>query len=465
MIVDSHSYMFNCFLLLQIIYFSTQTSGVVIPWLDSNPFEELQHQDQLETNDNIKLFLPPVLPQSEITDENRSLKKEGEIPFYVVDSSPLVHLYSEERYWPSDIRDFVTHFSIKDENGVTIVEASDKNPLSLARLTQFFKINAKNCSTGFHSSKGTFMTSFDDFDKDPEWLLGSRPEYGTGHIKKAPAVLIVVDKGNGWVDAFWFYFYPFNWGAFIMGYGPWGNHVGDWEHSLVRFYKGEPKYVWMSAHSGGTAYRYGTIEKIKKLRHVDGKLTPEIIERPLIFSARGTHANYASVGQHPHDVPFFFMPLSDFTDRGPMWDPTLNYYAYTFDGHNVVPSSDKERDLGTGWLYFEGSWGDKELPGDDPRQRWCPAQLRYISGPLGPLFKNLERVSLCSSFPWWNFWNGCPTRRFIKHGNGLNAERNDFLGDNCGVLLYKLRPKWLRSIFRVLTWRGILCFVMEFFTG
>lgn len=432
--------------------------AVFVPWEeDDDPFVGLETPQEKET------VLPPLIPPNKLDDSNRSLKGNGEIPDYVIDNCPLVHLYSEERYWPSDIAEYVTHFDVKDAQGNYITDPLETLTLSSLQRSYYFTFD-----NGTHtniSSSDTFLASRDDFDQNPGWLLGSRPEYGTGHIKTGPAVLVVADKGNGWVDAFWFYFYPFNWGPYIMGYGPWGNHVGDWEHSLVRFYKGEPKYLWMSAHGGGSAYRFEAVEKFKKLRRRNGKLVPEIIKRPLIFSAKGTHANYASVGQHAHDVPFFFMPLSDFTDRGPMWDPSINYYAYEFDGEKVIPSSDREKSIGDSWLYFQGHWGDKQLPWGDSRQRWCPVQWRYIDGPRGPLNKNLPRMSLCPHFPVWNFWKGCPARRLLKKGEGFDAEKNDLIGDNCGILLYKVKPSWLRSILRVITWRGVLCFVMDYFTG
>lgn len=422
--------------------------------------EQLEYEFKLKTQE---LDTPPILSPKELTDETRSLPKRLQsIPQYILDNCPLVHLYSEERYWPADIKDFVTHFHLEDLNGVSI---NVSHPLTLKDLEQSYNISSGNGSFVSVDSERLFMTSNEKFDGDTEWLFGFLPEYGTGRIKRAPAVLFIVDKGNGWVDAYWFYFYPFNWGPYIMGYGPWGNHVGDWEHSLVRFYMGEPKFLWMSAHGGGSAYHFDTIEKVKKLRHVDGKIQNSIVLRPLIFSARGTHANYATVGQHSHDVPFFFMPLSDFTDRGPMWDPVLNYYAYQYDGQDIYPMTDREKDMGTGWLRYSGTWGNKRLKWTDPRQRWCPVQWRYIDGPKGPLDKNLERTSLCQSFKWWNFWKGCPARQWLKRGEGLDAERNDSFGDNCGILLYKIRPKWLRSLVRVFMWRGVLCFLMDYFTG
>jgi hypothetical protein len=82
-----------------------------------------------------------------------------------------------------------------------------------------------------------------------------------GGRSDAPAILLVMDKGNGIVDAFWFYFYSFNLGNTVVNVR-FGNHVGDWEHCLVRFYNGKPKALFFSAHSAGEAYSYEAVEKI-----------------------------------------------------------------------------------------------------------------------------------------------------------------------------------------------------------
>lgn len=79
----------------------------------------------------------------------------------------------------------------------------------------------------------------------------------------APAVLIVVQKGGGIVDAFWFFFYSYNLGNSVFDVR-FGNHVGDWEHTLIRFQDGKPKYVFFSEHNFGEAYSYGAVEKIGK---------------------------------------------------------------------------------------------------------------------------------------------------------------------------------------------------------
>ena len=383
---------------------------------------------------------PPI--KSNPPEKERTIKN-GEVPDYALEYAPLIHLYTEERYYPYDIGDYVTHFCAKFANGSTL--KGTEFGIRIAELSQLPK------------NKEIFLTSLTDFDKDPDWITGvhNEPSLIDGKIANAPATVIVVDKGNGWVDVFWFYFYSFNLGPFVMGAGPYGNHVGDWEHSLVRFYKGKPVIVWMSAHGGGQAYNYSSLEKYE--------LNPR---NPILFSARGTHANYVSVGQQPHDLPYDI--LSDFTDRGALWNPTKNYLGYTFDGKRVYPcrnnanNEHKGREIRYGnWLSFTGCWGDKQLLSNDSRQEYLLiGGHKYINGPEGPLLKNLLRVSPCQRFKWWNFWKGCKVRNNIKWGIGVEAE-----GFNCGNIFLSVKHAWLKKILQHITWGGGLCFIMDLLYG
>lgn len=387
--------------------------------------------------------LPPII---NYPNEFEKSIGNGEIPDYVIEYAPLVHLYSEEKYLPYDIKKFVTNLHMEYENG-TIVAGTEKH-MTIKKLSEISEQQ---------ETIDMFMTSNSDFDADPDWITGikNKPSLVNGEIKDAPAVLIVVDKGNGWVDAYWFYFYSFNLGPFVMGNGPYGNHVGDWEHSLVRFYKGEPVIVWMSAHGGGQAYYYHNLEKYES--------NPN---HPIIFSARGTHANYVSVGQHPHDLPYAI--LSDFTDRGALWNPTKNYLSYTYDGNKVYPgktnrnSHHVNRELSYhNWLKFAGHWGDRQIPDDDERQHyWFIGGHRYIDGPTGPLSKNLLRIQPCERHKWWNFWAGCTIRENIKWGIGVESE-----GYNCGNVFINIKPVWLRKLLQRVTWGGFFCYAADLIYG
>lgn len=60
-------------------------------------------------------------------------------------------------------------------------------------------------------------------------------------------MVIVNDHGAGVVDAFYMYFYAFNLGNTVSGQTL-GNHVGDWEHTMIRFRNGTPTAMWFSQH-------------------------------------------------------------------------------------------------------------------------------------------------------------------------------------------------------------------------
>lgn len=433
-------------LLAALVLISAATASALPKWemadsyiIDAISNEKIEVENVLKSPIDSKKY-PPILRQPK--SYQRTLR-DGEVPKYILDYAPFVHLYSEERYWPYDISKFVSHFHVTYSNG-TVVNGTDQG-LNISMLGEL------------PTKPNLYLTANEDFNTDPEWITGSKnkPSLVTGEIKHAPAALIVVDKGNGWVDSFWFYFYSFNLGPYVMGSGPYGNHVGDWEHSLVRFYKGSPVIVWMSAHGGGGAYYYHNLEKDE----VDPK-------HPIIFSARGTHANYVSVGTHPHDLPYQI--LCDFTDRGPLWDPTRNYLGYTYDGKFVTPAETNSNPKHVGreveygnWLTFTGHWGDKKLTDNDPRQSYnFIGGYKYIDGPRGPLKKNLLRIIPCERHKWWNFWNGCNVRENIKWGIGVESE-----GYNCGNLFVKIRPHWFRKMLQKVTWGGWFCFVVDLIYG
>lgn len=368
---------------------------------------------------------------------SRFSKEMREIPSYITEHAPVIRLYSEERYLPYDITDYVTHFTLEDSSHNNV--SMDGKPMNLPELGQVEALDLES---------PLFLTCLEDFSKEPEWLTGSKniPDIETGAIKDAPAVLIVVDKGQGVVDSFWFFFYSFNEGPFVMGAGPYGNHMGDWEHCLIRFRHEVPELVWMSAHGGGSAYYFEAMEKYEKDKN-----------RPVLFAARGTHANYATVGQHSHDIPFHM--LSDFTDRGPLWNVKENYLAYIYDGSYVYPSNGthptRELKLG-GWLTYLERWGDQKLPPDDPRQRYHPFEWRMIDGPTGPLTKHLDRVNPCQRSKWWNLLKTCKVRHHLVMGEGIEGE-----GESCGQIFDRVKPSWLSRLLNAVFGDGFICFMAD----
>ncbi|KAK9378984.1 uncharacterized protein V2V93DRAFT_374702 [Kockiozyma suomiensis] len=377
-----------------------------------------------------KMWIYSDKPRTEAEDWS---VKPGQIPDYVLKYAPTVHLYSEEVYLPCDVRDFVSHmYPVQDGKNIT---NDIKLPMTLYDVGKLPR------------EEDVFLSSTSDFDVDPDWITGrgNIPDIETGELR-VPAVLIVFDKGDGWVDSFWFYFYAFNLGPFVMGGGPYGNHIGDWEHSILRFYKGEPHSLWMSAHGGGSGFSFKALEK----KEGDPN-------RPVIYSGRGTHANYGSAGQHSHDLPFRM--LSDFTDRGPLWDPAKNYLGYTYDGTTMCGEGDTT-DANAEWLYFPGHWGDDKLPASDPRQHYHPFEWRYIEGPTGPLWKHLDRTVVCQQPKWYNYWGTCRVRRTLEYGEGVESE-----GFGCAGMLDHIWPGFLGPVVRAWFWGGWLCGFVDWMWG
>ena len=248
-----------------------------------------------------------------------------EIPQYVLDHAPLVHLYSEEKFWPCDIAEHLRHVTPNLNYTPILARTQDLNLSNLDELNEW------------NNGRFVYLKSDDNVEQRPDWLGGEKnipeapdvpeePDRREGNddhgflwrqkgsrgnaasfrdgrmaqtyfeakhkrhttnkqnpekhlhrdndqaqeeIKRrqlagrsdAPAVLIVVNKGDGIVDAFWFFFYSYNLGNLVFNIR-FGNHIGDWEHTLVRFEHGKPRYVFFSEHFFGEAYSFGAVEKI-----------------------------------------------------------------------------------------------------------------------------------------------------------------------------------------------------------
>jgi hypothetical protein len=73
--------------------------------------------------------------------------------------------------------------------------------------------NLDRLNTIADGGKSVYLTSNDDVSTHPKWLEGV--ELGRMGEEKT-SVVVVVDKGDGVVDAFYFYFFAFNWGGVVL---------------------------------------------------------------------------------------------------------------------------------------------------------------------------------------------------------------------------------------------------------
>lgn len=101
--------------------------------------------------------------------------------------------------------------------------------------------------------------------------------------------------------------------------------------------------------------------------------------------------------KHDHTIPGFNLPdgpLVDYSDRGTLWDPTLNAYSYSYDPSTATFEAAGD-DVPVAWLNFNGRWGDDQPPNEPS----IFGQAKYVAGPNGPKFKKLDRTEVCPSSP------------------------------------------------------------------
>ena len=171
-------------------------------------------------------------------------------------------------YFPSDLGAQLVHTQPEDNFAVV---TNAPNPPTLNNLDALNGLGGTN----------VYLTSIDDVTTSPAWLNGVKPSASGATVGANSCAIIVNDHGSGSVDVFYMYFYAYNQGNTVFGLEI-GDHVGDWEHNMIRFQDGLPTQVWFSQHGNGEAFTYDCLEKMG--------------QRPVDYSAKGSHANYAITG-------------------------------------------------------------------------------------------------------------------------------------------------------------------------
>ena len=171
----------------------------------------------------------------------------SEVPVYVLQYAPVVYLHSSDPYRPADIGSQLVN--TQPELNYTSIKGAP-HPPTLENLNDF------NILGGID----VYLTSKDNVADNPVWMNGVTPDNNGKTNDSVSCAIIINDHGSGLVDAFYMYFYAFDQGGTYFGMNI-GNHVGDWEHNMVRFKDGEPYAIWYSQHSNGEAFYYDTVLK------------------------------------------------------------------------------------------------------------------------------------------------------------------------------------------------------------
>ncbi|ETN39738.1 uncharacterized protein HMPREF1541_05964 [Cyphellophora europaea CBS 101466] len=309
-------------------------------------------------------------------------RQTSSVPQYVLDHAPLVHLDEQEQWFPSDITAQLTNSHPTDASSNPIPNAP--SPLTLSNLNSL-------------AGEGVYVTSNEGITALPEWFHGVAPTPDGSTPGAVASVVITVPKTNDILDVFYFYFYAYNEGNAPLSIPnfEFGNHVGDWEHNMIRFNAttSTPLATWYSQHASGQAFTFSTLS-----------LSPGTT-RPLVYSARGTHANYATPGPHETAFPGLAFPgviLTDRTSAGLLWDPLRNACFYEYDIRSdtftalPAPGNEGGPAAPTKWLDYRGRWGDPQLPDGDPAQMNLFGARKFTAGPTGPRDKRLGRGPVCN---------------------------------------------------------------------
>jgi hypothetical protein len=145
------------------------------------------------------LHVPSGVAESEEGADPFLVNTLEEVPEYVLEYAPLVHLNTNEPFWPASIEEHLRHTVLKvPEGGASRPEEDD--PCALLALPEY---NHERC----------FLTAAQDVRPDPllhPWLVSSDGKPGPdGKSAVSPVILILVDKSAitgvpGTLDAFWF---------------------------------------------------------------------------------------------------------------------------------------------------------------------------------------------------------------------------------------------------------------------
>jgi hypothetical protein len=153
-------------------------------------------------------------------------------------------------------------------------------------------------------------------------------------------------------------------------------HEGDWELvTVILDHAGRPVTAGYSRHCGGTRRAWAKVAKRG--------------QRPLVYVALGSHANYFRPGSFAHDkhcwpeqavIVFenYGKPLRDFAGSGA----------------NLSPRVVRVTAAAPAWMRFPGAWGEEQIV------FFPQATFPFGAGPTGPAFKRIWKDPIGVPLSW-----------------------------------------------------------------
>jgi hypothetical protein len=120
------------------------------------------------------------------------VKRDGNFPDFVLKYAPLSYLHSSEQYWPSDI---AAHLP-------KVIPQTNFQPVGGTPTLQTLSTLGSN----------VYLTAVEDVLAHNTEFFKSTVGKPTDGLSAAPATIILVEKPGGIIDAFYFYFFSWNYG-------------------------------------------------------------------------------------------------------------------------------------------------------------------------------------------------------------------------------------------------------------
>lgn len=78
--------------------------------------------------------------------------------------------------------------------------------------------------------------------------------------------------------------------------------------------------------------------------------------------------------------------------RGYWYNASTNTFTTAASGNSTGAKEDS-----ASWLSWEGYWGDEQYENGYDGQECLASECKYVTGPTGPVAKNLGRTAVCKN--------------------------------------------------------------------
>jgi hypothetical protein len=253
---------------------------------------------------------------------------------------PVTYFTSDELFRPTPVDGFIADSTLERFDpaiGMFVPVDPDPTPDTLPSSGAGWRLNQQSCSPALGlAGQACYAASWAAHD-DPSTVYG-RVAHAGGKV--------IVQYWYFYYDDFYSYTSPAS--DFI-----WQAHEGDWEVvNVVLSGDGEPRFVGYSQHCLGQRRAWSKTPRWRG-------------HHPIVYVARGSHANYLEPGAHTLATSCLPGPVLDFFDTAGLPlpadvgsdDASAGPPGFGAEVTVIQPVSEG----GPAWINFPGAWGELQF--------------------------------------------------------------------------------------------------------